>query len=210
MTRLFCVGMVLLAVVAVAAPALASIPSRDYSTVTWMYLKSDGSAFICPKCHTGQTVVSKLDVTVRDQTNKPMPNESVFVYFSSSAVKLGPSYRPLSGCAGKTDVNGYVRLDICGGVAVPGPAGTSAISTGTTVKCLDITIYENSTVVRSPDMTGDKYVEGLDFNILATDWLSTNSICRSNFDAVCPGPAGICVEGLDFNILATYWLEQYP
>ncbi|MFH0778439.1 MAG: hypothetical protein V2A71_07380 [Candidatus Eisenbacteria bacterium] len=187
MTRLFCVA--IMAAVLLAAPAWASVPDPANSSVTWMSLTPNGSAFVCWK---GDG--SWLDVYVRDQFNAPMNNVLVQVTFpnqvNGTIVLVGGV------CQGFTVATGNVQIPIRAGLINPTPAGMTA---GTTVTCLGITLYTNIRGFVSPDVNGDLTVDPLDYGFFAADYLPVNGP-RSDYDG------NTVVDPLDYGIFANHYL----
>jgi hypothetical protein len=204
MTRLFYIGIAVVAAVGLAAPgAWASVPDGGYSDVQWINLVDDTTALICP---TGDG--SYLDVFVKDQFNAPIGGVLVQATFDGAEIYL------VSPCEDYTDINGHAALYIYGGT--DGSSGEQTVTSGTKVDCLGVTLYENDKDFLSPDMSqavgSGNYVEGLDFAMFAIDWLSQVDGSRSNFNRAresnpSPPPDDFAVGGLDYSILALHWLH---
>jgi len=99
MTRLFCVGITVAAIL-FAVPALASVPFADNCIITFYGNPAAGVIRTCPD---GDW--DKLDVTVKDQFDLPIPLQTVTVTFTGtpSPICAGP-------ISGATNASGYVRL----------------------------------------------------------------------------------------------------
>jgi len=188
MTRLFCVG-IMVAAVLFATPAFASVPFADNCIVAWYANPGSDIIFTCP---TGDE--SKLDVTVRDQFNLPIPLQTV-------TVTLGNVTDVCAGAiSGATDASGYVRLDLPVGTisTVASPRITSTY----TVTVMGYTIKSGTVEIMSADYDCSPQVNALDFSFFATDWLSTGVGLRSDFNN------DGAVDALDYSMWAIHWLHN--
>jgi hypothetical protein len=194
MTRLFWVGILLLAF---AAPAFANVPTAENSSVAWVQTIGPGAVWVCPKADN----MSDIEVTVRDQFNLPM--NAVLV----TATIANPLVAVKAPIQGFTDVNGHLHLLVHAGVNATGAAPGPAISTGVTVTCLGVQLFNQPTYMLSPDLDGLNIVGALDFSIFATDYLKSLAIppgCRSDFDQ------NGTVNQLDFSKFALHFGQVFP
>jgi hypothetical protein len=204
MTRLFCVGIVVAAVL-FAVPALASVPFPDNCDVTFTgNLAGTGIVLVCPQGdETGG--FSALNVTVRDQFNLAIPGQLVTVAFSPTLPPSppgpgGPGVCVYAAISGTTDAAGFVHLSL--------PIGTDntvasapRVGSGYTVSCMGVTVGTGTVAVMSPDMNCNPNVDGLDFAMFALEYGLTAPGLKCDFDN--DGTVG----GLDFALFALHWLD---
>jgi hypothetical protein len=212
----------------IASVAGASVPDPANSIVQWRNLipgwvgaTSDPetvAVFIAPlgQGHAGltdPTQQSYLEVWVRDQFNAAMGGVQVDATFDGDSLLLSA---PGNVVTGFTDGSGYVKLVPTGSVIREIFGIRDAEESGLEITCLGVSLYQNQTPFLSPDMTSNPPTEpigcvgGLDFAILAADWLSFNPACRSNLNRKCNEAGGQCVGGLDYAPFAQHWLEGCP
>jgi hypothetical protein len=121
---------------------------------------------------------------------------------------------------GFTDGVGFVNLSIPGSCHTRTLVQPATRSSGTTVRCLGVILYQNQRPFLSPDYNPDQtvppadggWVGFQDFGFFSADWLALSPAfddCRSNFDRLPAGcAAGLCaVEFVDFGIFAAHWLH---
>ncbi len=189
MTRLFCVGIVVAAVL-FAVPALASVPYPANCTVAWFQpVVGDTLILVCP-----QGDATKLDVTVKDQFNLPIAGQVVTATFASGNVVVSGAI------SGITDASGYVRLTIKAGLNAS-LGKEPRVSSSYTVTCMGVILKTATTSLVSPDMNGDLNVEALDNAMFAADYLSTGGSLRSDYND------DKTVEALDNAIFAAHYLH---
>ena len=173
-----------------AAPAQAAVPWPPNCTVAWYAPVDDSAIGICPNGD-----YTYLDVTIRDQFNQPMSGQVVDATFTAPVV-LG------SLCTGITDVAGFKRLRIKGGVTNAGPL---LLSTVATVKVGAVTIkVMDSKYVYSPDYNASQYVDNADYAIFGSHWhiLDPGGMkdCVSDYSRGNPR-----VENADYAIFGSHW-----
>ena len=172
MTRLFCVGIVVAAVL-FAMPAFASTPDPDNCTIAWFQPVGPNVIFVCPRV-APEATTTKLDVTVMDEFNMPISGWLVTLTFANAVCPLVHT--------GITDANGYVRIYIPAGVLNVGPPGSLRVNSGYTVVCLGVTIGSGTVAVVSPEYNCTAPVGGADFGLFAQDWLFVGPGSRSDFN----------------------------
>lgn len=193
MTRLFCVGIAVAAVL-FAVPALASVPFPDNCIVDFTGgLDAQGIMVVCPKGDpTGG--FDMLDVTVKDQFNLPISGQLVTVTWSNTTTLCSAVI------SGTTNASGYVQLALKVGTNNP-VALAPRITTNYTVMCMGTTIKTGSRTVMSPDLDCSPIVGGLDFALFALEYnkVGVGLKCDYNNDGK--------VDALDFAIFALHWLH---
>ena len=189
MTRLFCIGIVVAAVL-FAMPAFASVPFPGNCTIEWYQpVEDDTLILVCP-----QGDGTKLDVTVLDQFSLPIALQTVTATFADTRVCADP-------ISGITDANGYVRLTIQAGANAS--AGMQPrVSSDYSVVCMGMTLKTATVSIMSPDYNCASVVDGLDYSFFSLDWLKNGGSIRSDFND------DKTVDGLDYSIFALHWLHQ--
>jgi hypothetical protein len=189
-------------------------PYENLSCWTWQNLQTGTTGsrpLVCPDGD-GPT---KIWVCLQDGMGLPMPGVPVQANFTDASGCLF-TCKPVTGV---TNAAGHAVLTICGGLEVSGGPACCPVVTSVTAAGVGVIPYWSSCCPPggigpfpddggmewlSPDMTQSGAsalrVEGLDFTIFGSDWL-TNA-CRSDYD--CNG----FVSGIDFAIFATHWLHD--
>lgn len=187
MTRLFCVGIVVAAIL-FAVPAFASVPFAGNCIVTWFGGPSANIVRLCPK---GDW--DRLDVTVMDQFNLPITGQVVTATLSN-ATDLCAS--PITGI---TNASGYVPLSVKVGSL---STAYTRISTGFTVTCMGYTIGTGTIEVMDADYNCNPTVDPLDFSFFAQDYLKAPTRPRSDFNN------DNTVDPLDYSQFALHYLHH--
>lgn len=194
MTRLFLVGVLLLAF---AAPAFASVPAPENSSVAWVNPIGPGAVWVGPSANN----MSEIEVIIRDEFSLPMNAVMVTVTIVNPLVIVKA---PIQGL---TDINGRVQMRVNAGVNATGAAPGPAINSDVSVKCLGVQFLAQPVYILSPDLDGLNTVGPLDFAVFATDYLKSLAIppgCRSDFDR------NGTVNQLDYAKFALHYGETYP
>lgn len=187
MTRLFCVGILVVATL-FAVPAFASVPFAANCTVAWFGGPTSTEVRLCPK---GDW--DALDVTVMDQFGLPIAGQTVTATLAN-ATELCPS-----AISGITNASGYVRLAVkCGTLST---AFTRIVS-GYTVTCMGYTIGGGTVDVMSSDYNCNPTVDALDFSFFAQDYLKVPVRPRSNFNN------DGAVDALDYSLWSLHYMHS--
>jgi len=188
MTRLFCVGIVVAAVL-FAMPAFASVPFAGNCTVAWYGNPATDLIRTCPE---GDW--DAIDVTVLDQFGLPITGQNVIVTLGNTTEL----------CAGvmqvATNASGYCRIGIKAGSI--STANVPRITSTYTVTCMGYTIKTGTVTVMSADYNCAPHVDALDFSFFALDYLYVGAGNRSDFNNDSK------VDALDFSLWALHWLDQ--
>jgi hypothetical protein len=188
MTRLFCVGMMVAALL-FAVPAVASVPDPGNCSHAWVNPITTGVIGICPSAD-----YSGIQVTVMDQFSQPIVGAAVSVTFADTTVHLQ------NPAAGTTIAGGIVTIMFDGGLNVM--ATKTCVSSNYTVIAGGVTIGSGTVKILSPDYNtiGLSYgVDQTDFTYFGLDWNYAGTDIRSDFFWT-----GL-VDPSDFSKFALHW-----
>ena len=167
----------------------------DYSFVTLTH-ESGGGMTTCPAGDA--PAYAYVKVTVRDESNDPMPGiPSEQITLTATPAGGSSYYGTFSVSAGavdaETDASGEIRFELTGDTSIYGDINIEVTVAGVALSDLDVLS------ARTLDLAMNGIVDLADFGIFATDYNTTTA--RSDFDW-----SGT-VDLADFGIFATHYLH---